>query len=37
MATDDKIPASEITPPELYFNRRALMKGGLIAAGMAAT
>jgi sulfoxide reductase catalytic subunit YedY len=32
MATNDKI-----TPPELYFNRRTLMRGGLIAAGMAAT
>ena len=26
-----------ITPPELYFNRRTLMRGGAIAAGMAAT
>ena len=26
-----------ITPPELYFNRRRLLRGGAIAAGMAAT
>ncbi|HUS66266.1 MAG TPA: protein-methionine-sulfoxide reductase catalytic subunit MsrP [Kofleriaceae bacterium] len=26
-----------VTPPELYFNRRALMRGGAIAAGMVAT
>ncbi len=26
-----------ITPPELYFNRRAILRGGAIAAGMAAT
>lgn len=26
-----------ITPPELYFNRRRFLKGGVIAAGMAAT
>jgi methionine sulfoxide reductase catalytic subunit len=31
------IPGSEITPPELYFNRRAFMRGGLIAAGMVGT
>jgi sulfoxide reductase catalytic subunit YedY len=36
MATNDKL-GSEITPPEMYFNRRTLMRGGLIAAGMAAT
>jgi sulfoxide reductase catalytic subunit YedY len=38
MATEQpKIPASEITPPELYFNRRTFMRGGAIAAGMVAT
>jgi sulfoxide reductase catalytic subunit YedY len=37
MATHDKIPASEITPPEVYFNRRAIIKGGMVAAGMVAT
>ena len=26
-----------ITPPELYFNRRTLMRGGILAAGAAAT
>ena len=31
MATDN------ITPPEAYFNRRTVMKGGLVAAGMVAT
>ncbi len=37
MATRDNIPASEITPPEVYFNRRTFLRGGAIAAGMAAT
>jgi len=37
MATHDNIPGSEITPPDVYFNRRTIMQGGLIAAGMAAT
>jgi len=37
MATRENIPASEITPPEVYFNRRTFMRGGAIAAGMAAT
>lgn len=37
MATRDSIPASEITPPEVYFNRRAILRGGPIAAGIAAT
>ena len=32
-----KIPEAEVTPPELYFNRRAFMKGGVIAAGAVAT
>ncbi len=32
-----RIPDSEITPPELYFNRREIMRGGVIAAGMVAT
>jgi methionine sulfoxide reductase catalytic subunit len=32
-----RIPDSEITPPELYFNRREIMRGGVIAAGMLAT
>ena len=26
-----------VTPPELYFNRRTLMRGGVIAAGLVAT
>jgi sulfoxide reductase catalytic subunit YedY len=33
----DKIPASEITPPELYFNRRTFLRGGLLAATAAGT
>jgi hypothetical protein len=37
LATRDSIPASEITPPEVYFNRRAILRGGAIAAGIAAT
>src|ERR1044071_8257838 len=37
MATRENIPASEITPPEVYFNRRAILRGGAIAAGVAAT
>ena len=32
-----KISEGEVTPPELYFNRRAFMKGGVIAAGAVAT
>jgi sulfoxide reductase catalytic subunit YedY len=32
-----KISEAEVTPPELYFNRRAFMKGGVIAAGAVAT
>ncbi len=37
MGTRDKLPASEITPPEVYFNRRTLMRGGLVAAGALTT
>jgi sulfoxide reductase catalytic subunit YedY len=40
MSAKDKIPEipeSEITPPSVYFNRRALMRGGVIAAGALAT
>ena len=33
----EKIPASEITPPELYFHRRTFLRGGLIAATAAGT
>ncbi len=32
-----RIPASEITPPHVYFNRREIMRGGMIAAGVVAT
>ena len=35
MASDPKIHTSEVTPPALYFNRRALMRGGVLAAGAA--
>jgi methionine sulfoxide reductase catalytic subunit len=31
------IPESEITPPATYLNRRALMRGGIVAASAAAT
>jgi sulfoxide reductase catalytic subunit YedY len=31
------IPEREVTPPEAYFNRRAIMRGGAIAAGAVAT
>jgi sulfoxide reductase catalytic subunit YedY len=37
MATRDSIPASEITPPETYFNRRSFIRGGIVAAGAVAT
>src|SRR6185503_2861453 len=33
----DKIPEREVTPRELYFNRRRFLQGGMIAAGAAAT
>jgi len=33
----EKIPEREVTPRELYFSRRALLRGGAIAAGAAAT
>src|SRR5688500_16741686 len=33
----DKIPSSEITPREVYFNRRAIMRGGVVAASAVAT
>ena len=29
----DKIRSSEITPPDVYFNRRAFIRGGIVAAG----
>ncbi len=35
---NDKSPGdSEITPPEVYFNRRAFLKAGVVAASVAAT
>ncbi len=37
MATSDRIPSSEITPPEHYFNRRAVLRYGAAAASVAAT
>src|SRR5271154_6824129 len=30
-------PRDEITPPAIYFNRRALLRGGALAASAAAT
>ncbi|MBA2538107.1 MAG: mononuclear molybdenum enzyme YedY, partial [Deltaproteobacteria bacterium] len=32
-----KIPSSEITPPDAYFNRRALLRGGIVAASAVGT
>jgi sulfoxide reductase catalytic subunit YedY len=37
MAASDKIPSSEITSPQVYFNRRAFMRAGVAAASLAAT
>jgi sulfoxide reductase catalytic subunit YedY len=34
---DPRIHPSEITPPEVYFNRRRFLRGAAIAAGAAAT
>ena len=32
-----KIPDSEITPPQVYFNRRQLLRAGILAGSAAAT
>ncbi len=32
-----RIPDREITPPELYFNRRSFLRAGAVAASIAAT
>ncbi|HTM18895.1 MAG TPA: protein-methionine-sulfoxide reductase catalytic subunit MsrP [Kofleriaceae bacterium] len=32
-----RIPENEVTPRELYFNRRSFMRGGIVAAGAVAT
>jgi sulfoxide reductase catalytic subunit YedY len=37
MAASGKILSSEITSPEVYFNRRAFMRAGVAAASLAAT
>jgi len=37
MTADDKRLESEITPREVYFNRRTVMRGGVVAASAAAT
>jgi sulfoxide reductase catalytic subunit YedY len=37
MTSDDKGLEREITPPELYLNRRTVMRGGVVAASAAAT
>ena len=37
MKRTDQIPSSEITPPSVYFNRRAFMKGGIAAASLVTT
>src|SRR3954454_21236348 len=33
----EKIPSSEITPREVYFDRRTFVRGGILAASVAAT
>jgi sulfoxide reductase catalytic subunit YedY len=33
----ERIPPSEITPPALYFNRRAFLRGAIVAAGAVGT
>ena len=37
MPGPDRIPSSEITPPEAYFNRRSLMRAAAAAASLATT
>jgi len=37
MAPSDKIHEREVTPPALYFNRRTVMRGGVVAASALAT
>ena len=37
MSGTNRIPSSEITPPEAYFNRRALLRAGAAAASLATT
>jgi sulfoxide reductase catalytic subunit YedY len=37
MSSPDRIPSSEITPSEWYFNRRSLLRAGVAAASLFAT
>ena len=37
MQGPDRIPSSEITPPEVYLNRRTFMRAGIAAASVALT
>lgn len=37
MARTNRIPSSEITPPEVYQNRRALLRAGVAVASLATT
>jgi methionine sulfoxide reductase catalytic subunit len=37
MLESDRIPSSEITPPNVYFNRRTFLRAGVALASMAAT
>jgi methionine sulfoxide reductase catalytic subunit len=37
MKEPDKIPAREVTPPEVYFNRRAFIRAALVTATAVAT
>ena len=37
MKETNRIPSSEITPPEVYWNRRAFLRAGLAAASVALT
>ena len=37
MPKPDRIPSSEITPPNVYFNRRTFLRAGVALASMAVT
>ena len=37
MKETNRIPSSEITPPQVYWNRRTFMRAGLAAASVALT
>ena len=37
MPSNSKVPADKVTPPEVYFSRRAFLKASMIAASLAVT